>query len=135
MNNWCLSLTLFQKLVCKVDQLVKRRAKSGLIRVNVDWSDAKEFINQHLGKEIKVRLVSSYWGFLESKELVLKDNEPNFVGYYKLDKSKDHVIWTKLLDGDDYSIFSALEKFSSVQTQLKMSEEGEIRKRTVTSSS
>jgi hypothetical protein len=52
-------LTLFQKLVCKVDQLVKRRAKSGLIRVNVDWSDAKEFINQHLGKEIKVRSSSS----------------------------------------------------------------------------
>ena len=61
---------IFQKLVCKVDQLVKRRAKSGLIRVNVDWSDAKEFINQHLGKEIKVRLVSFYWGFQESKELI-----------------------------------------------------------------
>jgi len=45
---------LNKKLVCKVDQLVKRRAKSGLIKVNVDWSEAKEFINQHLGKEIKV---------------------------------------------------------------------------------
>ena len=54
-------LTLFQKLVCKVDQLVKRRAKSGLIRVNVDWSDAKEFINQHLGKEIKVRSISGHF--------------------------------------------------------------------------
>lgn len=45
-----------QKLVCKVDQLVKRRAKSGLIRVNVDWNEAKEFIQEHLGKEIKVCL-------------------------------------------------------------------------------
>ena len=48
--------TYFQKLVCKVDQLVKRRAKSGLIRVNVDWNEAKEFIQEHLGKEIKVCL-------------------------------------------------------------------------------
>ena len=33
---------------------MKRRAKSGLIRVKVDWKEAKEFITQHLGKEIKV---------------------------------------------------------------------------------
>ena len=45
---------LFQKLVCKVDQLVKRRAKSGLIKVKVDWDGAKEFVAQHLDKEIKV---------------------------------------------------------------------------------
>ena len=45
----------FQKLVCKVDQLVKRRAKSGLIKVKVDWEGAKEFVAQHLDKEIKVR--------------------------------------------------------------------------------
>ena len=44
----------FQKLVCKVDQLVKRRAKSGLIKVKVDWDAAKEFVAQHLDKEIKV---------------------------------------------------------------------------------
>ena len=47
---------LFQKLVCKVDQLVKRRAKSGLIKVKVDWDGAKEFVAQHLDKEIKVRI-------------------------------------------------------------------------------
>ena len=48
-------LIIFQKLVCKVDQLVKRRAKSGLIKVKVDWEGAKEFVAQHLDKEIKVR--------------------------------------------------------------------------------
>ena len=35
---------------------MKRRAKSGLIRVNVDWNEAKQFIQDHLGKEIKVCL-------------------------------------------------------------------------------
>ena len=49
-----LALINLQKLVCKVDQLVKRRAKSGLIRVKVDWNSAKEFVTQHLDKEIKV---------------------------------------------------------------------------------
>ena len=49
-------LFIFQKLVCKVDQLVKRRAKSGLIKVKVDWDGAKEFVAQHLDKEIKVRV-------------------------------------------------------------------------------
>ena len=49
-----LTLINLQKLVCKVDQLVKRRAKSGLIRVKVDWNSAKEFVTEHLDKEIKV---------------------------------------------------------------------------------
>ena len=55
-DSFILILTLInlQKLVCKVDQLVKRRAKSGLIRVKVDWNSAKEFVTEHLDKEIKV---------------------------------------------------------------------------------
>ena len=58
-----LALINLQKLVCKVDQLVKRRAKSGLIRVKVDWNSAKEFVTQHLDKEIKV-LYRLYYIFL-----------------------------------------------------------------------
>ena len=55
-----LALINLQKLVCKVDQLVKRRAKSGLIRVKVDWNSAKEFVTEHLDKEIKVQTIFSY---------------------------------------------------------------------------
>ena len=43
-----------------MDQLVKRRAKSGLIRVKVDWSGAQEFVTQYLDKEIKVNIVRSF---------------------------------------------------------------------------
>ena len=53
-NIYCDFFRHFQKLVCKVDQLVKRRAKSGLIKVKVDWDGAKEFVAQHIDKEIKV---------------------------------------------------------------------------------
>ena len=45
---------LFQKLVCKSDQLVKRRAKSGLITVNSSWQDVKDFVNKFIDKEFTV---------------------------------------------------------------------------------
>ena len=45
---------LNQKLVCKSDQLVKRRAKSGLITVNSSWNEVKEFVNKFMEKDFKV---------------------------------------------------------------------------------
>ena len=45
---------LFQKLVCKSDQLVKRRAKSGLITVNSSWQEVKDFVNKFIDKEFTV---------------------------------------------------------------------------------
>ena len=53
-----------------MDQLVKRRAKSGLIKVNVDWNEAKEFITKHLGKEIKVRQVLEILQILNFKKFI-----------------------------------------------------------------
>ena len=50
---WFLPL-LFQKLVCKSDQLVKRRAKSGLITVNSSWQEVKDFVNKFIDKEFTV---------------------------------------------------------------------------------
>ena len=44
----------FQKLVVKVDQLIKRRAQQGLIAVNVDWNGAKEFVKKHINQEFTV---------------------------------------------------------------------------------
>jgi hypothetical protein len=38
----------------KSDQLIKRRAKSGLIAVNVDWQAAKEFVLKFINKEFTV---------------------------------------------------------------------------------
>ncbi|KAL7750271.1 ATP citrate lyase subunit 1 [Sorochytrium milnesiophthora] len=42
------------KLVVKVDMLVKRRGKLGLIGVNVDWAGARRWIEEHAGKACKV---------------------------------------------------------------------------------
>ena len=39
----------------KPDQLIKRRGKLGLIKVNVDLQQAKQWINERMGKDIQVR--------------------------------------------------------------------------------
>ena len=46
----------FQKLVVKPDQLIKRRGKLGLIKVNVNLQEAKKWIDERTGKDIQVSL-------------------------------------------------------------------------------
>ncbi|XP_065349094.1 ATP-citrate synthase isoform X2 [Cloeon dipterum] len=43
-----------EKLVVKPDQLIKRRGKLGLIEVNCDLATAKSWIEQRIGKDIKI---------------------------------------------------------------------------------
>jgi ATP citrate (pro-S)-lyase len=43
------------KLVVKPDQLIKRRGKSGLLLLNKDWPEAKQWITERAGKQVKVR--------------------------------------------------------------------------------
>lgn len=53
-NPWILS----QKLVVKPDQLIKRRGKLGLIKVNVNSQEAKKWIDERMGKDIQVGAAS-----------------------------------------------------------------------------
>lgn len=41
----------------KPDQLIKRRGKLGLIKVNVDLQGAKEHVKANMGKEITVNII------------------------------------------------------------------------------
>lgn len=43
-----------EKLVVKPDQLIKRRGKAGLLKLNCDWNDAKPWIVERAGKPITV---------------------------------------------------------------------------------
>src|SRR5215475_10685223 len=45
---------LTDKLVAKPDQLIKRRGKSGLLLLNSDWQQVKDWITEKAGKEVKV---------------------------------------------------------------------------------
>jgi len=44
-----------EKLVVKPDQLIKRRGKAGLLGLNLEWTNAKTWIIDRQGKEIKVK--------------------------------------------------------------------------------
>lgn len=43
------------KLVAKPDQLIKRRGKAGLLKLNVDWVSAQQWIRERAGKSQQVR--------------------------------------------------------------------------------
>lgn len=45
---------LTDKLVAKPDQLIKRRGKHGLLTLNKTWEEARQWIEERAGKEIKV---------------------------------------------------------------------------------
>ncbi|KAK7208642.1 hypothetical protein BZA70DRAFT_274266 [Myxozyma melibiosi] len=48
------------KFVAKPDQLIKRRGKSGLLSLNVTWSQAREWVAARAGKEIAVEGIKGY---------------------------------------------------------------------------
>jgi ATP citrate (pro-S)-lyase len=50
-------LTPGSKFVAKPDQLIKRRGKSGLLCLNKEWAEAKEWIAARAGKEQRVETV------------------------------------------------------------------------------
>lgn len=52
------------KLVVKPDQLIKRRGKGGLIRLNCTWDEVKEWIFERAGKEITVNLLERWRPFI-----------------------------------------------------------------------
>jgi len=48
---------LEDKLVAKPDQLIKRRGKAGLIKLNATWETACQWINERRNKEVQVEAV------------------------------------------------------------------------------
>ncbi|KAF7724308.1 citrate synthase [Apophysomyces ossiformis] len=49
---------LTDKLVAKPDQLIKRRGKHGLLSLNKNWSEARQWIEERAGKEIQIERTS-----------------------------------------------------------------------------
>ena len=45
---------LFQYLVVKPDQLIKRRGKHGLVAVNKSLSQVETWLNEHMNKEMQI---------------------------------------------------------------------------------
>ena len=50
-----------QKLVVKPDQLIKRRGKLGLIKVNADLPEVKSWVEERYNKEITVNYLRPFF--------------------------------------------------------------------------
>jgi ATP citrate (pro-S)-lyase len=98
------------KLVAKPDQLIKRRAKAGLLSLNKDWKETKEWITQRAGKPQKVgplfmvdhfhviftgRQVESVTGQLDTfiVEPFLPHNSENHISITST-RDGDHILFT-----------------------------------------
>lgn len=64
---------VFQRLVVKPDQLIKRRGKLGLIKGDVTIQGAKDFVAETLGKEISVGNASKDEMLIQAKSLLRSD--------------------------------------------------------------
>ncbi|CAG8456547.1 1611_t:CDS:2 [Acaulospora colombiana] len=70
---------LTDKLVVKPDQLIKRRGKSGLLLLNADWKDVKEWLIERAGKEVQVDHVT---GVLKTFLIEPFVSHPSHTEYY-----------------------------------------------------
>ncbi|KAI1285088.1 ATP-citrate synthase [Halotydeus destructor] len=72
-----------QKLVVKPDQLIKRRGKLGLIKVNATVPEVKQWIDQRIGKDVQVGKASGKLrNFIIEPFLPHQDNEEAYVCIY-----------------------------------------------------
>jgi len=75
-------------LVVKPDQLIKRRGKLGLIKVNTDFNGVKQWVEERAGKDTKVgNAVGKLKNFLIEPFVAHADNEECYVSIY----SQRHV--------------------------------------------
>uniref|UniRef100_A0A1B6DX35 ATP-citrate synthase n=1 Tax=Clastoptera arizonana TaxID=38151 RepID=A0A1B6DX35_9HEMI len=71
------------KLVVKPDQLIKRRGKLGLIKVNTDYKSAQEWILERMGKDQQVGKASGKLrNFIIEPFIPHKENEESYVCIY-----------------------------------------------------
>jgi ATP citrate (pro-S)-lyase len=72
-----------EKLVVKPDQLIKRRGKLGLIKVNADLSEVKIWISERMGKDTQVgNAVGKLKTFIIEPFVAHKQNEEYYVCIY-----------------------------------------------------
>ncbi|CAB3370650.1 Hypothetical predicted protein [Cloeon dipterum] len=82
-----------EKLVVKPDQLIKRRGKLGLIEVNCDLATAKSWIEQRIGKDIKIgKATGKLRSFIIEPFLPHKPTEEAYVCIYS-HRSGDTILF------------------------------------------
>lgn len=82
------------KLVAKPDQLIKRRGKAGLLKLNADWSDAKAWIAERAGKPQKVEAVTGTLNNFIVEPFCPHDADQEFYVCINSAREGDYVLFT-----------------------------------------
>lgn len=82
------------KLVAKPDQLIKRRGKAGLLKLNADWSDAKKWIQERAGKPQKVEAVTGTLNNFIVEPFVAHSPETEFYVCINSAREGDYILFT-----------------------------------------
>lgn len=76
-------LLILQPLVVKPDQLIKRRGKLGLIAVNKNFQQVKQWVNERMGKDQKIgSATGKLRTFIIEPFIPHKDTEEAYVCIY-----------------------------------------------------
>jgi len=82
-----------EKLVVKPDQLIKRRGKLGLIKVNVNFSEVKEWVIERMGREQQIGKASGKLKkFIIEPFVAHKQEEEAYVCIYSI-RDKDVILF------------------------------------------
>jgi len=83
-----------QKFVAKPDMLIKRRGKSGLLKLNATWGQVREWISERAGKLQKVEHVKGYLTvFLVEPFLAHPQDTEYYINIYSI-REGDLILFT-----------------------------------------
>jgi len=88
-NPWLLT----ERLVAKPDQLIKRRGKAGLLAINKNFEEAKEWILERMCKEQKVESVTGQLTHFLIEPLVPHDQEDEYYVCLQSFRGEDEILF------------------------------------------
>jgi ATP citrate (pro-S)-lyase len=85
---------LTEKLVCKPDQLIKRRGKAGLLGIKLDWKQVCDWILERAGKNIQIeKAIGTLNTFIIEPFLPHTDNQEYYVCIQSV-RAGDEILFT-----------------------------------------
>lgn len=80
-------------LVCKIDQLIKRRGKGGNLCLNKSWADVKKWLETKRGKEIKVEQVSGLAEYFLIEPFVVHKQSDEYYFCIRAGRDGDEILF------------------------------------------
>ena len=80
-------------LVVKPDQLIKRRGKAGLLKLNASWEDVQSWVNERAGREIEVDGVRGVLDTFLVEEFVPHSDEDEYYLCIQSNREGEEVLF------------------------------------------